>query len=178
MRTIEGEGGGEAVVVAMVVAMEVAQLDVMQLSIAQLKAELRKRSQGTGGNKSAMQVRLKEVIDLNVPVFEESGGNEAHRPDFMVGLDVTAKWELLTQCDDPIPQPDNGDGNLQSPTKMYASVNPKYGFIETFDHIPSTGTTEKMWYCCPNGRSINWLRKEKRKRKQSESWHSRPILEV
>ena len=109
----------------MAVANEAHQLDVMRLSVAQLKAELRKRGRGTGGNKSTMQVRLKEAIDLNVPVLEESGGNEARRPDFMTGLDVTAKWELLTRCDDPIPEPDNDDGNLQPPTEMNANPNPK-----------------------------------------------------
>ena len=161
----------------MAVANEAHQLDVMRLSVAQLKAELRKRGRGTGGNKSAMQVRLKEAIDLNVPVLEESGGNEARRPDFMTGLDVTAKWELLTRCDDPIPEPDNDDGNLRPPTEMNADPNPKYGFIETFNRIPFTGTTEKMRYYRPNGRSINRSRKEKRRR-QSESRHSRPVLEV
>jgi hypothetical protein len=127
---VEGRGGGEAAVAAMMaVANEAHQGDVMRLSVAQLKAELRKRGRGTGGNKSAMQVRLKEAIDLNVPVLEESGGNEARRPDFMTGLDVTAKWELLTRCDDPIPEPDNDDGNLRPPTEMNADPNPKYGFI-------------------------------------------------
>ena len=112
---VEGRGGGEAAVAAMMaVANEAHQLDVMRLSVAQLKAELRKRGRGTGGNKSAMQVRLKEAIDLNVPVLEESGGNEARRPDFMTGLDVMAKWELLTRCDDPIRRKSPTRSNMKS----------------------------------------------------------------
>ncbi len=41
------------------------------------------------------------------------GGNEAPRPEFMAGLDVTARWELLTRCDDPVPEPDSDDGSLR-----------------------------------------------------------------
>ena len=128
-----------------------AQLDVMKLSVAQLKAELKKRGQVTAGNKSILQVRLKEAIDLNVPVSEEAGGNEAPRPEFMAGLGVTARWELLSRCDDPVLEPDNEDGSLRPSTEMSATVNPKYGFVDTFDRIPFTGTTEKMRYCRPDG---------------------------
>ena len=65
-----------------------------------------------------------------MPVSEEAGGNEAPRPEFMVGLDVTARWELLSWCDDPVPEPDNDDGSLRPPTKMSATVNPKLrGYI-------------------------------------------------
>jgi hypothetical protein len=161
-------GGGEAAaaVAAVAPAVATAQLDVMKLSVAQLKAELKKRGRVTGGNKSVLQVRLKEAIDLNVPVSEEAGGDEAPRPDFMAGLDVTARWELLTRCDDPVPESDNDDGSLRPTTEMNAAVNPKYGFVETFSCIPFTGTTEKMRYCCPDGRSVNRLRWEKKR------WHS------
>ncbi len=80
---------------------------------------------------------------LNVPV---ALGNEAHHHDCMVGLDVTAKWELLTRCNKPIPEPNNVDADLRPPTKMNATVNPKYGFVERFDRLLFTGTIEKMWY--------------------------------
>ncbi len=143
-------GGGEAAA-AVASAAAMAQLDVMKLLVAQLKAELKKRGQVTGGNKSILQVRLKETIDLNVSVSEEAGGIEAPRPEFMVGLDVTARWELLSRCNNPVPELDNDDGSLRPPTKMSATVNPKYGFIDMFDLIPFTGTTEKMRYCHPDG---------------------------
>ena len=42
-------------------------LDVMGLSVARLREELRKRGLAMAGNKSAMQERLKEAIELNVP---------------------------------------------------------------------------------------------------------------
>ncbi|MFM6174890.1 MAG: SAP domain-containing protein [Sphaerospermopsis kisseleviana] len=116
------EWGGEA---AAAVDPAAAQLDVMKLSVAQLKAELKKRGRATAGNKSVLQVRLKEAIDLNVPVSDEAGGgNEASRPDFIAGLDVTARWELLTRCNDPIPEPENNDGSLRPPTEMSAAINP------------------------------------------------------
>ncbi len=128
-----------------------------------MREELRKRGWATGGNKSAMQESLKEVIELNMPVSGESGVNEARRPDFMGGLDVTARWELMTPCKDPVPEPNNDNDTLPPPTKMNATPNPKYGFVETFDRIPFTETTEKMRYCRPDGRSVNRSRKEKKR---------------
>jgi hypothetical protein len=32
---------------------------------------------------------------------------------------------------------------------MNAAINPKYGFVKTFDRILFTRTTEKMRYCRP-----------------------------
>jgi hypothetical protein len=98
-----GWGFGEAAA-AVASAAATAQLDVMKLSVAQLKAELKKRGRVMGGNKSVLQVRLKEAINLNVPVSEEAGGNEAPCPEFMAGLDVTVRWELLSRCNDPGPE--------------------------------------------------------------------------
>lgn len=71
-------------------------------------------------------------------------GYKACHHDCMVGLDLTAKWELLTWCDNPVPEPDNINSSLQPPTKMNAAINPKYCFVETFDCIPFMGMTEKM----------------------------------
>ena len=154
-------------------------IDVMGLTVAALKEELKKRGRTTGGNKAALQERLREAIAMNVPVMEESSvANESRRPDYMAGLDVTAKWELLTRCESPVPEPTNDDGTLRPPTEMNAVPNPKYGFIETFDRIPFTGTTEKMLYRRPCGRSIQKSRKDRRKRKRSEPRHSRPPPQV
>jgi hypothetical protein len=83
----------------------------------------------------------------------------------------------MTPCKDPIPEPNNDNDTLRPLTKMNTTPNPKYGFVETFDRIPFTETTEKMRYCRPDGRSVNRSRKEV-KRPRSSSWHSRPILEV
>jgi hypothetical protein len=137
--------------VAAVAPVAVVPPDVMRLSAARLREELRKRGRATGGNKSAMQERLNEAIDLNVLVSEEWGVNEARHPDFMAGLDVTAKWELLTQCNNPVPESSNNDNTLQPPTKINATLNPKYGFVKMFNRIPFTGTTKKMRYCRPDG---------------------------
>jgi hypothetical protein len=156
-------------------------LNVMGLNAVQLKEELRKRDRQTGGNKQAMQERLKEAIAMNVPVLDGQSleANKSRRPDFMAGLDVMAKWELLTRCESPVPEPTNDDETLWPPTEMNANPNPKYGFVEMFDRIPFTGTTEKMLYCRQCGRSVNRSRKEDgRKRKCSNTWHSRPVPEV
>ncbi len=131
------------------------EVKVMRLLVTQLKEELRKRGHGTQGRKSNLQDRLKEEILLNVPV---ALGNEAHRHDWMAGLDVTAKWELLSWCDEPVLKPNNVDADLWLPTKMNATMNPKYGFVEMFDCMPFTGMTEKMRYCWPDSLSVNRLR--------------------
>ena len=83
------------------------EVNVMRLTVTQLKEELRKRGRGTQGSKSNLQDCLKEAILLNMPV---ALGNEACRHDCMARLDVTAKWELLTWC--------NGATNLFPSPKL------------------------------------------------------------
>ncbi len=56
------------------------------------------------------------------------------------------------------------------------NVTPKFGFVETFDRMPFTGTTEKMRYTRPKGASSN--RKKDKKRKRSPTWHGRPIAGI
>jgi hypothetical protein len=146
-KLLQGWGGVEAAVAvgALVAPNEV---DVMCLSVTQLKEELRKRGRGTQGRKSNLQDCLKEGILLNVPV---ALGNEVCCQDCMVGLDVTAKWELLTWCDEPVPEPNNVDADLRPSIEMNAAMNPKYSFVKTLDRIPFTGTMEKILYCWPKG---------------------------
>jgi hypothetical protein len=125
----------------------------MGLNAVRLREELRKRGRQTSGNKHALQERLKKAITMKVLVLDgqSTETNESRRPDFMTGLDVTAKWELLTCCESPVPEPTNDDKTLRSPTEMNADPNPKYGFVEMFDCVPFTGTTKKMMYSCPGG---------------------------
>jgi hypothetical protein len=59
----------------------------------------------------------------------------------MSGLDVTARWELLTPEDKPIPEPKNEDPSLRPPTELDGSTNPKYAMKETFVQGSFTGTT-------------------------------------
>ncbi len=106
-----------------------------------MKEELRKRGRGTQGRKSNLQDCLKEAILLNMPV---ALGNEAHHHNCMAELDVMAKWELLTWCNEPVPKLNTVDAYLWPPIKMNAAMNPKYGFVETFDRISFTGMMEKM----------------------------------
>ncbi len=61
-------------------------------------------------------------------------------------MDVTARWELLTPEDEPIPEPKNEDPSLRPPTELDGSTNPKYTTKETFVRGSFTGTTEKMRY--------------------------------
>jgi hypothetical protein len=124
------------------------ELDVMRLTVAQLRDELKRRGRGIQGKKGKLQNHLKEGILLNVLV---ALGDAARRHDCMAGLDMTAKWELLTRCYDPVPEPETPDANLRPPTEMNGAVNPKYGFMEMFQHLPFTGTTQKMQYCRPEG---------------------------
>jgi len=149
--------------------------DVMCMLVAQLRDALKKRGRGSHGKKGNLQDCLKEAICLNVSVT--LGNDVARRHESMASLDVTAKWELLTWCDNLVPEPENSYTNLRPPTERNAALNPKYGFIETFNCIPFTGTTEKMQYCRPEGRSVHRSRGEKRKQR-TDSWHSRPTMPV
>ena len=114
---------------------------MMRLGVNELKAELRKRGRSIGGKKAELQVRLKEAIENNVPI---ASGREAPRHESMNGLDVTARWELLTRNEHPVPEPENADASHRPPTERDVAINPKYGFVETFVRVPFSGTTEKI----------------------------------
>jgi len=89
-----------------------------------------------------LQSRLKECIQQQVPVSTTA----VERDESMRGLDVTAKWKLLTPNPTPISEPTNEDSNLRPPTEREGGYNRKYGYDERFDRMPFTGTTEKMQY--------------------------------
>ena len=86
-----------------------------------------------------MQARLTEAIESDAPI---ASGREAPRHESMNGLDVTARWELLTCNEHPVPEPENEDLTHRPPTERDAMINPKYGFQETFVRVKFTGTTE------------------------------------
>ena len=67
----------------------------------------------------------------------------------MGGLDVTARWELLTPAAKPVPEPVNEDIDHRPPTKMDGLRNPKYDMVERFQRGVFTGTNEKMRYVKP-----------------------------
>ena len=89
------------------------ELDVMHLLVTQLHYELKKRGCGTQGKKAKLQDCLKEAILLNVPVA--LGEDVAWCHESMVGLDMMAKWEVLTRCTNLIPEPKNTNANLCPP---------------------------------------------------------------
>ena len=106
-----------------------AEIDVKKLMVVQLRAELKKRGWSTFGNKGAMQQCLMEAIAMNVLVSKLAGNKEGHCDKCMMGLDIMARWKLLTPCGNPISEPGNEDGTLHPPTKMTAPISPKYGFL-------------------------------------------------
>ena len=85
---------------------------------------------------------------------EAAGGGEEHcdrcskkkrKDNPMLGLPSTAKWELLTPNEKPVPQPKNNDKLLRPPTELEAEkINPRYAYSETFDRFPFDGTTENL----------------------------------
>jgi len=147
---------------------------MMRLGVSELKAELKKRGRLTVGGKVELQTHLKEAIKLNVPI---ALGSEAPRHESMNGLDVTARWDLLTRKEYPVPEPENEDPSHCPPTERDATINPKYGFQETFVQVKFTVTTEKMLYIWPNGRVVN-RKKTARKRKCSPTRQCRPTMPV
>ena len=69
-----------------------------------------------------MQYNLKEAILLNVPV---ALGNEEPCHKSMLGLDQTARWDLLTQDKEPVPELHNLNQQHRPPTEMGPEVNRK-----------------------------------------------------
>ncbi len=113
---------------------------------------------------------------LNAPV---AGPSEEPRHESMSGLDMTARWVPLTRGDEPIVVPGvNADPSHRPPTEMNQDVNPKYGFVETFDQIPFTGTNEKMRYERPTRDSARRNQKKERKRKRSPTRNLRMPAEI
>ena len=131
----------------------------MRLPVKELKEELKKRGQSTTGEKEELRARLKEAIELNVPI---ASGNEAPCHESMSGLDVTARWEMLTPNEFPVPEPENVDLSHRPPTERDATINRKYGFRETFIQVPFTENTEKMAYVCPEGTNTNRKKTQRR----------------
>ena len=125
-----------------------------------------------GGEKADLLAHLTEAIKSDAPI---ASGREAPRHESMNDLDVTARWELLTRNEHPVPEPENEDLTHRPPTERDATINPKHGFQETFVRVKFTGTTKKMLYVRPNGRLVN-RRKTAKKRKRSPSWHCRPTM--
>ena len=98
-------------------AVEAVQLTmamVMGLNVNRLKEELRKRGRSFAGKKGELQDRLKEAVVNNVPV---ALGNELRRHESMGGLDVTARWVLLTPFAEPVPEPVNEDLRHRPPPR-------------------------------------------------------------
>ena len=148
---------------------------MMRLGMNELKAQLKKRGRSTGGGKVELQTRLKEAIELNVPIVS---GSEAPRHESMNGLEVTARWDLLLMRNEyPVPKPENKDSSHRPPTERDATINPKYCFQETFVRVKFTGTTEMMLYIRPNGRAVN-RKKRAQKRKRSPTRQCRLTMPV
>ena len=115
----------------------------MKLGVKELRDELKLRGWATSGNKQALQACLREAIKQNIPVSTTAA---PPRHECMNGLDVTARWVLLTCNTTPIPEPVNIDASLHPPTERDGTLNPKYGFQEKFECIPFSGTMTKMTY--------------------------------
>ncbi len=99
--------------------------------VKDLKEELKKRGRAITGKKSELQDCLKEAVQLNVPV---AGPSEEPHHESMAGLDMTARWVPLTREDEPIVVPCvKADPSHRPPTEMNQDMNPKYGFVETFN---------------------------------------------
>ncbi len=145
----------------------------MRLSVKELKEELRKREQNAK-EKEELRACLKEAIVLNVPI---ASSNEAPRHESIAGLDITARRELFTPNEEPVPEPENLDTSHWLPTERDATVNLKYCFQETSVRVPFMGTTEKMAYTRPQGRNAN-RKKTQQKKKASPTWHSHPTMPV
>ena len=93
----------------------------------------------------------------------------------MNGLDVMARWVLLTCNTTPIPEPVNIDASLCPPTERDGTLNPKYGFQEKFEHIPFSGTTAKMTYLKTREEVAAYNKSQKQKHSKSRQNRARLV---
>ncbi len=157
-------------------AMQLTMEMVMGLNVNRLKEELRKRGRSFAGKKGELQERLKEVVINNVPV---ALGNEPRCHKSMAGLDVTARWELLTPAAEPVPKPLSENQGHHPPTKMDGLRNPKYAMVERFQRGVFMGTNEKMRYvkpCCAS--PLTRDHRKERRRKKSPSRQLREAMPI
>jgi hypothetical protein len=96
-----------------------------------------------------------------VPV---ASGDEARRHESMAGLDVTARWVLLTPEDELIPQLVNQDQSHRPPTEMDGLLNPKFAMKETFVRGVFSGTSKKMRYKGLHESPTSWPPKKRARR--------------
>jgi hypothetical protein len=160
------DGLPTAAPVTLAPAGEATQLTVMMvmgLNVNKLREELRKRGWLFVGKKGELQERLKEVVINNVPV---ASGKKPRRHECMGGLDVTARWELLTPDAKPVPQPVNKDRGHHPPTKMDGATNPKYAMVKRFQCSAFTGTNEKIRYVKPLWRLLSMRNHSKERRRK------------
>ncbi len=156
---------------------ELTVKSVSLLNVAKLKDELKRRGWSIAGEKGELQDRLREAILLNVPVA--SGGGDAVRcHESMSGLDVTARWELLTSEYAPIPEPENQDCSLRPPTEMDGTTNPKYSMKETFVRGSFTGTNEKMRYAFVEESPMAPPKKRARKSRKCTPMRKQVVTEI
>ena len=137
---------------------------------------MRKRGRSFAGKKGKLQDRLKEAVINNVPV---ALGNKLRRHKSIGGLDVTARWVLLTPVAEPVPEPVNEDLRHRPPTEMDGLRNPKYAMVERFQRGVFTGTNEKMRYVKPLRASpLTRNRRKDRRRKKSPSRQLREAMPI
>ncbi len=100
---------------------ELTSNNLGNLTKAQLKEKLKKRGKTISRKKEVLILRLQECIQNNFP-----GSNiPVDCLKSMNGIDITAKWELLTPNPSPIQEPTNEDQFLCPATEWEAPVNPK-----------------------------------------------------
>ncbi len=81
------------------------------MNMKDMKEELKKWGCTTSGKKEDLVNRLVAAIESSVPVTV----SVVARHESMTGLDVTAKWELLTPEDLPVEEPKIVTNQLNHP---------------------------------------------------------------
>ncbi len=124
------------------------------MTTKELKGKLKRKGWTIRGKKEDLINMMAMAIESNVPVTATAIEQYAS----LIGLDVTAKWELLTAGHLLVPEPRNEDARMSLPTECNAPTNPKFSFKETFDCMKFTGTLDK-W---ATSESLNLLGGNKR----------------
>jgi len=110
---------------------------INNMTVSQLKDELRKRNKSSTGVKKTLQERL--LGSMNAPIGTTGERAAIMEAEAVPGFAPTAKWVNLEPSQTAVQEPNNSSSNLVGPTvPTGAKEKEKFDYTESFDRPPFT----------------------------------------
>ena len=119
---------------------DIPELQLTKLKVAELKQELAKRGQQVNRNKKVLLERLTNALRNGLPLLSAADAN-ARTTNDLRGFSPGACWKLLSPINEVLPEPQHVVG-MRAPTIPEGEehfVAPKQNFAEVFDRMPFLG---------------------------------------